>query len=356
MNKIIFNDATTLKCLTDIPSQTMAEVKGKGVKAIQLMILDSLLNIKKSFSDSLKTSLIKLKNEDTGVITEFSGYTNLVSITYDPSVETDDEAYLVTMSLPVDIESLINSISNTIEKVQQNISSVSLSIEDHAQAINQINDVTGNFILTVNHINDSIDSVNTKTSDTELKIDQINSELVMTNDAINTVNSKIDNTVEDTDRTVTSITNEINNVKTTIKEITAVPNIDEMSLEDAKAYQINQSKVALEEFLASNPIVSMCHGNVEKRYSITSEKQQYLTMMIMMASLAIQKGVDYQPSWNATGEACTYNWTIEELQQLAIEIETVVRPLISRQQKLEKEIRACVTIEDIKSIAFDYII
>ena len=74
----------------------------------------------------------------------------------------------------------------------------------------------------------------------------------------------------------------------------------------------------------------------------------------MMTTTAQQKGISYQPSWNTTGEACTYDWTLEELQQLAIEIEATVRPLISHQQALEKDILATESMDQLKAIVISY--
>lgn len=124
-------------------------------------------------------------------------------------------------------------------------------------------------------------------------------------------------------------------------------NIKTCTLDEFKKFQINLSKKKLEEYLTNNSITSTCHGGVEKQYSITFEKTTLLTQMIKITEVAIQTDTPYQPSWNATGEACTYDWTINELYQLAFEIEIVVRPKISTQQHMEEAIKACVTKEEI---------
>lgn len=121
-------------------------------------------------------------------------------------------------------------------------------------------------------------------------------------------------------------------------------------LAELKGRMITQSKKNLKRFLETNRINSDCHGGVTKSYSITSEKQSYLANMILTATMAAQSGRDYQPSWNASGEPCTYDWTIEELQQLAMEMEMVVRPLISKQQKVEVFIQEAASLEELKSI------
>lgn len=116
-------------------------------------------------------------------------------------------------------------------------------------------------------------------------------------------------------------------------------------LESLKRQRIAQSKINLEAYLEEHPITSNCRGGADKKYSITKEKQSLLTQMILVTQLALQAGIQYQPSWNAQGEPCTYDWSIEELQQLAFEIEAVVRPLVSHQQTVEAEINATETKE-----------
>lgn len=125
--------------------------------------------------------------------------------------------------------------------------------------------------------------------------------------------------------------------------------IENCSLEDLKTWQISNCKLNLEYYLENNPIKSSCHGE-EKYYTITKEKQSLLTQMILITQLAIMNGVDYQPSWNAKDEQCTYDWTLEQLQQLSFEIEGVVRPLISKQQTMETNIKLANTKEEVMSI------
>lgn len=129
---------------------------------------------------------------------------------------------------------------------------------------------------------------------------------------------------------------------------------DTCTLEDLKAYQTVKSKENLETYLSKNPITSTCHGGVEKLYTITKDKQALLTQMILISQVAIQSGIPYQPSWNAQGEPCTYDWTIPELQQLAFEIEAVVRPLISHQQTMEADINLATTKEAILVVSIEF--
>lgn len=127
-----------------------------------------------------------------------------------------------------------------------------------------------------------------------------------------------------------------------------------LSLEDAIAFRVKESAVALSEYLAANPITSTCHKGIAAKYSITKDKQEYLQSMISVCTLAKQSGTPYQPSWNATGEVCSYDWTIEELVQLAMEIEATVRPLVSYQQTIENKIKKCTTMDELKAVVINY--
>lgn len=137
------------------------------------------------------------------------------------------------------------------------------------------------------------------------------------------------------------------------RDITGI-DTDTSTLEEVKAYLISKSKDNLESYLAAHPIISTCHTETEKQYSITKEKQTLLTQMILITQVAANAGIEYQPSWNAQGEPCTYDWTLEQLQQLAFEAEAVVRPLVSHQQTIEAEINAATTKEDALAVSIEF--
>lgn len=143
------------------------------------------------------------------------------------------------------------------------------------------------------------------------------------------------------------------NVEARVAALEPVTDITTLSLDEAKKYRVDESKQKLETFLENNPIISSCHGE-EAFYSITSEKQSYLQAMILMATTAVANGIEYTPSWNAMGEPCTYDWTIPQLQQLAMEIEVRVRPLVSQQQVIDKDIRAAKTMDELKELNIEY--
>lgn len=137
------------------------------------------------------------------------------------------------------------------------------------------------------------------------------------------------------------------------RDITEI-NPDICTMEELKVYLIAKSKENLENYLATHPVTSKCHGGKEKQYSITKDKQVLLANMILMCQAAAQSGTEYQPSWNAAGEPCSYDWTVQELLQLAFEAEAVVRPLISHQQTIEAEINTASTKEDALAISVEF--
>lgn len=161
-------------------------------------------------------------------------------------------------------------------------------------------------------------------------------------------------TVQENTEATESAIKTVDNMKETIEEIVGKTDITEMTLEDAISYKIKQSKIALSEFLENSSIASTCHKSERAEYSVTSEKQQYLISMITIAELANNAGVEYQPSWNAKGQPCSYDWTIEELKQLAFEMESFVRPLVSKQQEIEVTIKNCKSVEEVIAVEFNY--
>ena len=148
--------------------------------------------------------------------------------------------------------------------------------------------------------------------------------------------------------------NAATNLEERIAILEPVEDYTTLSLEDAKKYRINESKLKLATYLEEHPVTSSCHGGEAAQYSITSEKQSFLQAMIAMTTIATASGLEYQPSWNRVGESCTYDWTLTELQQLAIEIEAVVRPLVSHQQALEKEILNVSSMSALKAVDISY--
>lgn len=120
-----------------------------------------------------------------------------------------------------------------------------------------------------------------------------------------------------------------------------------------KEKKIEESKNSLSKWLQENPLKSTVHNGEEAYYNVTEEKQSLLNQAIMTAQLKISMGIVPQPTWNSTSNICEA-WTIEELSQLALEIEAYVKPRIKRQQEYEVQINNCSSKEEVEKIEFDY--
>nr|DAE26533.1 MAG TPA: protein of unknown function (DUF4376) [Myoviridae sp. ctaOv25] len=150
----------------------------------------------------------------------------------------------------------------------------------------------------------------------------------------------------------TSATENVAEVKTAVDALTP-KDPSEMTVDELKEYKILQSKNMLADYLASHPIQSECHGT-NAFYSVTSEKQQYLMSMISISEAAEASGASYTPSWNEAGKACTYDWTVDQLKQLALEMATYVRPLVSKQQEIETKINSLTSAQEIMDYKISY--
>ena len=138
-------------------------------------------------------------------------------------------------------------------------------------------------------------------------------------------------------------------------EATAEPDPSQMNLEELKKYQVAMSKINLEKYLAANPVKSSVHGGVEKEYACTREKQMLLNNAIAMAEIHKKTGDEmYKISWNATGEECSFDWTLDELVQLAIELEKFVKPNISVQQLMEQQITDATSKEEVMKVSIEF--
>ena len=120
-------------------------------------------------------------------------------------------------------------------------------------------------------------------------------------------------------------------------------------LSENKAARIAQSKDDLAAYLESHPI----QWEDGKFYSITAEKQQWLTAKLFSASAAKAAGEEYPLTWNDTEEVCTA-WTYENLWALARKIDARVTALVTYQQTQEVAMRNAATQEELDAIVVDY--
>lgn len=121
------------------------------------------------------------------------------------------------------------------------------------------------------------------------------------------------------------------------------------SLGDIRNQRITESKAALAEWLAENPL-TWTDGH---QYAVTQEKQSQLTSTIAVQQVAQAAGVKRQLKWNTTGDECT-EWTYEGLCALALAISDYVEPRVSVQQAAEVAIRDAKTAKGVLTVVWDY--
>lgn len=121
------------------------------------------------------------------------------------------------------------------------------------------------------------------------------------------------------------------------------------SYKEAKVYELKNN---LKFFLEVASIGSDCHGGV-KEYSVSSEKQQLLAALIQKKQYADENGITFEAYWNARGDL-SEPYTLEELQQLSMEIYSFVQKYIIKEQQREREINACCSQEDVDKIVITF--
>ena len=127
----------------------------------------------------------------------------------------------------------------------------------------------------------------------------------------------------------------------------------DQSLEAVQNNKIAESKRLLEQYYADHPLFSKVHNKKGEYYAVTSKKQNYLMSMIALVDQSKALGVDFTPTWNATGEACE-PWTEAQLRQLSLEIAQFVYPAVSLQQSYEKQIKSMENVEEIQALEIVY--
>ena len=103
-------------------------------------------------------------------------------------------------------------------------------------------------------------------------------------------------------------------------------------LDELKARRIKQTKIDLEKYLEENPLVSSCKDGIEKKYTVTLEKQNQLTTII-----SDYLSLEIPLYWNAQGET-SEEWTYDEICKLRKEMINYVRPIVEYQRCLEAKI------------------
>lgn len=241
---------------------------------------------------------------------------------------------------------LSNDLSNAVDKLTDvadqvtEVSKLAEETKNNAASANSVKELTESMAT----MKENISNVSETAAKASKSVETISGQTIPVLDqAIKNATSSSKNALEQADA-----------LDKRVSVLEPVTDYTTLSLEDAIAFRVKESAAALSEYLAANPITSTCHKGIAAKYSITKDKQEYLQSMISVCTLAKQNGTPYQPSWNATGEVCSYDWTIEELVKLAMEIESTVRPLVSYQQTIENKIKKCTTMDELKAVVINY--
>ena len=130
-----------------------------------------------------------------------------------------------------------------------------------------------------------------------------------------------------------------------------IPNegYSDYSFGELKAEKIVESKAALAEWLETHPY----QHTDGKMYACTEEKQALLNGNLASYERAKNAGIEYPLKWNSTGDECVA-WEYSDLLVLSLSIAGYVAPRVSRQQAIELEIKACVTLDELESIVISY--
>lgn len=123
----------------------------------------------------------------------------------------------------------------------------------------------------------------------------------------------------------------------------------EAKLNEIKNTKIAKSKTALKEYLASHPL-QWIDGEY---YSVTEEKQALLTSNLAAYQISSTIGEPMELTWNTTGEKCKA-WTYENLAALSLAIVKYVKPIVSKQQDIEIQIKNCISKEEVEAIEIKY--
>ena len=132
------------------------------------------------------------------------------------------------------------------------------------------------------------------------------------------------------------------------KQITGALYVNTIS-GNIREQKIALSKELLEQFLLENPLL----WTDGKYYNVTKEKQSLLTSALTIYNIKIESGQTATLKWNSIGEEYT-EWTLENLNALAVAIANYVEPLVAQQQAYEIAIRNAVTDADVNNIKIQY--
>lgn len=329
--KIKLADSDTYE-IKELPIETVVNRKGEDLKAIKFYVPAAIAEgqlsaVKTFFSDATKTSVMEFLENDQNVGRSYADYTLLYLISMN-----EDGDYIITMVKETTIPTKLVSLEEEINSLKESLSTNAESLKIVSETLTA----------------------------TEKKINDVSDTVTTTTESVESISAQL-----------------------------AGPDVDAFSLDELKAYRVQQSKENLANYLATHTVTSTAHKGIAKEYSITSEKQSYLMSMVMMAQAAetakvkqlnvafeeyenkdnityeefvalVEGGtvtldlVTFTPSWNASGEVCTYDWTLDELITLAGDIENMVRPLVSTQQTMEAAIMNATSKDEVNAVTITF--
>lgn len=116
---------------------------------------------------------------------------------------------------------------------------------------------------------------------------------------------------------------------------------------------IKLSKQKLSDYLETHPLFSKAKYPEGRYYSVNNEHQLRIASQILLYQGNMTVGLDYQLTWNDTGNICE-DWSFEELFTLSNEINEYIKPIIKKQQELEILIKNATSKEMLSIIKIDY--
>ena len=371
----------SISTLTDTQKKTSDELdkvdqKNKQLDQLVKNIGDSLIDINKHIQsvnihmdendelcNSIKESVANFTEISAQHIAEIQGMRTdfkAVSDSASKAVNAADTAANTVTTQNEVIQQAVTAAGNADTKATQVSNDLTTAINKLTDVADQVTEVSKVAEDTKNNAAsaDSVKELTESMSTMKENLSTVSETAAKASKSVETISGQ---TIPVLDQAIKNATNNSKNaldqadaLDKRVSVLEPVTDYTTLSLEDAIAFRVKESAAALSEYLAANPITSTCHKGIAAKYSITKDKQEYLQSMISVCTLAKQSGRPYQPSWNATGEVCSYDWTIEELVQLAMEIEATVRPLVSYQQTIENQIKKCTTMDELKAVVINY--
>jgi ABC-type transporter Mla subunit MlaD len=324
-------------------ANTIAELTANA-QTLSNNVTDALAKVadaKATYEDGVKAmTLVKEGNE---------GLQSSINEAINQVTELINSSDLMTNKFNERVESF-DSIRSAMDTLHESVNATNIATDETKNLVK-------NFESSIEEFGNTVDANNTAIKDAKQLVSDVKEANATLEEKINTTATTVEKqgtTISETANTLATYKETADKLDERVKALEPVTDITTLSLADAKQARITESQTALATWLENNPIESTCHGGVAAKYSITAEKQAYLQAMILITTMAATNNIPYSPSWNAKGQPCSYDWTLEELQELAMEIEEVVRPRISRQQAIEQEILKVSTMDELVAITFDF--